>query len=138
MVKIVFKEIFIMIGLLIAIVLILGILFYKYVPTSKVVPIAAKYQQEETITNELKDVVKPEDLKTIVTYTVDASDLKYYEKHKDYVKGKQDPFEDYLLPSNNTVAGGNTTNGGTTNGGTTGGADTNNVNGGTLNPNENK
>ena len=38
MLKSVFKEIFIMLLLCVAIVLILGVLFYNYIPTNKTIP----------------------------------------------------------------------------------------------------
>ena len=39
MLKSVFKEIFIMLLLCVAIVLILGVMFYNYIPTNKTIPI---------------------------------------------------------------------------------------------------
>lgn len=94
MVKSIIKEIIIILLLLLAIVLALGVLFYDYIPTNKTVPSVATYTTSETIKNELAEEETKED-EVIVTYEITASDLKTYEKTKDYTKGKVNPFSTY-------------------------------------------
>ena len=95
MIKKILKEGIILILLLVAIVLILGVLFYDYIPTGKVVPVVEQYQTSQDIKNEIQETVVTENQEIIVTYEIDNTDLKTYEKSKDYDKGKENPFADY-------------------------------------------
>lgn len=99
--KSIIKEIIIMLLLLLAIILVLAILFYDYIPTSKVIPEIETYQTEESISKELQDDLQAETSQVVKTYEVDATDLQVYEQAKDYKKGKVNPFSSY---NTNTVA----------------------------------
>lgn len=117
MIKKAFKEAIIMILLLIAIVLVLGVLFYDYIPTGKVVPVIEPYQTSENIKKEINETVDTENTEIIVTYEIDNTDLKNYEKNKDYDKGKENPFADYTKSidqqpngNSNNVSNNTTTN----------------------------
>ncbi len=92
MAKTVVKEIFIMILLLIAIVLILGVLFYDYIPLNKTIPNKISYTIPEEVENELKKAQVQDTAPTNVLYQVEASELKMYEKTKNYKPGKINPF----------------------------------------------
>lgn len=93
MLKNILKEIIIIMLLLLAIILVLGIFLYDYIPTSKIVPKIETYQVPENIKNEIEENIDENKVQTIVTYEIDKSDLKNYEKGKDYNKGKANPFE---------------------------------------------
>lgn len=92
MFKSVFKEIFIILLLCIAIVLVLGVIFYDYIPTNKAVP------------NKLSTYVTPEDVKTEideqiaeinkveVSYEITGTDINLYKQTHSYTPGKVDPF----------------------------------------------
>ena len=80
MIKTIAKEAGIVILLLIAIVLILGIVFYDYIPKNKTIPI--KRQAYEF----------PEDIKSELKENLDETDLDAYESKKDYNKGNPNPF----------------------------------------------
>ncbi len=96
MAKTVIKEIFIFILLLIAVALVLGILFYDYIPNNKVVPTALKpYQLTEEAQEELDETMNSSSENIVKTYYIDSSDLSVYASKKDYNKGKVNPFEDY-------------------------------------------
>ena len=86
MVKSVIKEILIIILLIVAILLILGIMFYEYTPNSKQVPTAvAEYTLSETI--------KAQETQNIIeTYRVDDDDLALDRRKKIYEEGKINPF----------------------------------------------
>lgn len=89
MTKGIIKELAIVLLLLLVVTLLLGILFYDYIPMNKTVPIKA---EEYKISNELEEELGKEVLEdeTIVkTYTVDGTDLDLYE---DYDEGKKNPF----------------------------------------------
>lgn len=104
MIKSIIKEVCIIILLIIAIVLILGIVFYDYNPTNKKVPNEAEaYVLSEEMQEELNETIKATETQNIVkVYQVDKSDLTGYEKSKDYDKGKRNPFEKMPTEVDNT------------------------------------
>lgn len=108
MAKSIIKELIIVLLLLLAILLVLGIFLYDYIPTSKIVPKVEAYQVPNNIKQELENSVNEEEEKTTqIVYEIDGTDLKNYEKSKDYQKGKVNPFSQ--TTTENTV---NTNNGG--------------------------
>ena len=123
--KNVIKEIAIMLLLLAAIILGLGVLFYDYIPSSKVVPTVLEYKTPNNIKEELSETVTNNTEEVLITYQVDSKDLKVYEKTKDYNAGNPNPFSYYTNSNNsnntnndknninNTNTGSNTTNNGT-------------------------
>ena len=123
--KAIIKEVIIMLLLLLAIVLALGILFYDYIPISKVVPTVEEYQTSNTVAESLQNDILADTTKVIVTREIDGTDLSIYEQSKDYKKGKANPFESVVTTTNQTNTVQNT---GTTNSGTTVNTNTNNDN----------
>ncbi len=129
MFKSIIKEVFIIILLIIAIGIVLGIMFYDYVPnrkkvSSKVTP----YVLSEEMTNELEETIEASKSQNIIsTYRVEASDLRRYEKTNDYDRGRVNPFGelDAGENSNNNTENSNTpvewNNNQTTNSNTSGG-----------------
>ena len=91
MLKSVIKEIFIILLLSIAILLILGILFYDYIPINKVVPEKEAYVTPENVRNEIDETIS-ETEKIEVTYEVTDSDLNIYKQSGSYTEGKANPF----------------------------------------------
>lgn len=100
MVKSVIKEITIMLLLCIAIVLILGILFYDYIPTNKVVPKKEAYTTPENVKEEIEERITELE-KTEISYEITGSDLNIYKQSASYKPGKANPF---ALVDNNEVA----------------------------------
>lgn len=105
MVKSIIKEIIIMLLLCVAILLILGVLFYDYIPSNKVVPSKIAYSTPENIQEEINEEVI-EANKTKITYEVTDADLNIYKQSNSYVPGKRDPFS-----MESTQAEGGTSNG---------------------------
>ena len=91
MLKSVIKEIFIILLLSIAILLILGILFYDYIPINNVVPEKEAYTTPDEVKNEIDEEIA-ESQKIEVTYEVTDSDLNVYEQSGSYSEGKANPF----------------------------------------------
>lgn len=118
MIKTIVKETGIVILLLIAVALILGILFYEYIPTSKIVPVKVQaYTLPEDVQKELKETMSSSEQNIVRTYYIDSTDLSLYESTNDYDKGKQNPFQDYTTieeNETNSVGSNNTTNVNTT------------------------
>ena len=76
------------------IVLLLGILFYNYIPNNNIVPAKVdEYVMADDIKVELeKELQNLESEEIIKTYQLDAMDLEYYERTREYNKGKVNPF----------------------------------------------
>ena len=78
MFKSVIKEILIMLLLCVAIVLILGVIFYNYIPTNKAIPNKlAAYTTPENVKTEIEEEVEAAE-KEEITYQIDGTDLKLY------------------------------------------------------------
>lgn len=130
MIKSVLKEICIMLLLCVAIVLVLGVIFYDYIPANKAVPNKlVAYSTPEDVKNKIEEnIVEME--KENVTYTVTGADLNLYKQNKSYTAGKPDPFaaspdvnhtnnqgggKNNTTNTSNNTATGNTTNNNNTN-----------------------
>lgn len=86
------KSIGISILIIIAIILLIMVICYDKISVGKIVPKVEEYQLSDEIKNELEYEKTEENTTIITTYTIDASDLKKYEKTKEYNKGKKNPF----------------------------------------------
>lgn len=104
MLKSVIKEVFIILLLSIAILLVLGILFYDYIPTNRVVPTKKAYSTPEEVKNEIEEEVT-ETEKIEVSYEVTDADLNIYKQTGSYTEGKANPF---ALESTTNDENGNT------------------------------
>ena len=91
MLKSTIKEIFIILLLSIAIFLILGILFYDYIPINRVIPEKEAYITPENVKKEVDETIT-ETEKVEVTYEVTDSDLNIYKQSGSYEEGKSNPF----------------------------------------------
>lgn len=116
MFKSVMKEVCIMILLALAILSILGILFYEYIPASKTLPQMEAYITPENVKKEINEDVLNEST-VVQTYSMDETEIKISKKQGDYKAGKQDPFADYLEKNNATAT--NASSAGTVSSGTT-------------------
>lgn len=128
MAKKIIKEMIIILLLCLAIILILGLLLYDYVPTGKIIPEEVSYTTPSEIKEEINKGENVEDEQVILTYSVDSTDLRNYERINTYVPGKTNPFSSYDTSSNQ---GNNTTNGSQN----SGNGNSNNTNSGNNNSN---
>lgn len=104
MIGAVIKEIIILILLCIAIILALGVIFYEYIPNSKIVPSQIAYSTPDQIVEELEQAItEKESEKIIKTYQINEGDLTTYQSTGNYNKGKVNPFADYVSPVQNTT-----------------------------------
>lgn len=111
MAKNIIKETVIVLLILLVLALILGILFYDYIPINKTVPIKVEaYKISNELEEELgKEVLEADD--TIVkTYTVDSADLELYQRENDYDIGKNNPFSTVGTETTTTITDKNDTN----------------------------
>ena len=95
MAKNIIKEIIIVLLLCLAIILILGVLLYEYVPSNKIIPNAVSYTTPEAVQKELSKSEDVENDQIILTYSVDSTDLDNYERINTYVPGKAKTFSPY-------------------------------------------
>ena len=111
MAKKMIKEMMIMLLLMLAIILILGVLLYEYVPSNKIIPNAVSYTTPEAVQEELSKSEDVENDQIILTYSVDSTDLDNYERINTYVPGKPNPFSPYSeTTEENTIQNGNSSN----------------------------
>ena len=109
MVKSILKEVFIILLLSIAILLILGILFYEYIPINRVIPEAEAYTTPENVLQELNENITESSEKVEVTYEVTDADLNIYKQAGSYTEGKANPFALEETTNTNTNSNGNGT-----------------------------
>lgn len=124
MAKSVIKEIIIVLLMCLAIILVLGILLYEYVPTSKTLPNKVSYTTPENVKQELLSSSDVDDTQVIVTYEVDQDDLSNYKKVKDYVPGKADPFSSYETTDSDSTDNSSSTGGSSSNSSSTSNSNT--------------
>lgn len=133
--KSVIKEILIIVLLCCAVCLILGVVFYDYIPTNKVIPSQVQaYQTSNTIKDEISQGVSNYEAGNYI-FEITDSDLSLYRQSDSYDPGKANPFASSALSENtttNTVAEGTNTGNTTSNGNTS-----NNSSSGTSNQNNN-
>ena len=122
MAKKIIKEFIIMLLLCLAIILILGVLLYEYVPSNKIIPEEVSYTTPQNIQEELSKSEDVENDQVILTYSIDATDLNNYERINSYVPGKTNPFSSYDISSSNGQDNGNGSSSGTNNNTSTNGS----------------
>lgn len=125
MAKNIFKEIIIILLLCLAVILILGVLLYEYIPFNKEIPEKVSYVTPQNVKEVLQTVDGVEEDKVILTYELEQTDLNNYKRVNDYKPGKANPFSSYKTEEENTTNDGNTTTGNTT-GNSTSGSNTQN------------
>ena len=116
MVKSVLKEVVIILLLSIAILLILMVLFYDYIPMSKVIPERAEYVTPNEVQEELAEEVTQNNTVPI-TYSITDADLNIYKQSGTTVEGKSNPFalEETTTTTENNQNTGTTNNNSTIN-----------------------
>lgn len=116
MAKNIIKEIIIILLLTLAIILILGVLLYEYVPANKIIPEKVSYITPENVKNELETSDNVDETQLDITYHIDSTDLTNYKRTQDYVPGKKNPFSSLTdNTTNNTTENGENTSSGTQN-----------------------
>lgn len=136
MVKSIIKEAIIMLLVCLAILLVLCILLYDFIPSNKILPAEVSYQASEEIRQELDSAVNGETTEVVLSYEVTATDLKNYEKSDDYNAGKVNPFSAYVEKPDEGVQGdgdNSNTNSGSNSGTSSGSASNTNTSSGSGN-----
>ena len=128
MAKSVIKELIIVLLLCLAIILVLGILFYEYIPLAKEVPEDVKYSTSDTTEEqktEIRGLTADEEYYSGETDSINSDDLNNYRRTQDYVPGKANPFSSYETSAETPTENGSST-GGSSSGSTSGGSSSSN------------
>ena len=110
MAKSIIKELIIVLLLCLAIIIILGILLYEYVPMVKTLPNQVSYTTPQEAKEELAEASEVDESQVVMTYEVNSADLNNYKKVQKYKPGKANPFSSY----EQSTTGTNTTENGST------------------------
>lgn len=118
MAKNVIREIIIILLLCLAIILVLGILLYEYVPMTKTIPNPVSYTVPEGVEEELQDTSDD----VLLSFNneseeIDSTELNNYERINNYQPGKANPFSSYQEVT--STSGENTTSSNSSTGGST-------------------
>lgn len=92
------KEIIIILLVILVSMLIFAVLLYDYIPNRIQSKETVTYTATDSVKTMLQDSVAKETENIILTYEVTGTDLNSYEKAKEYVPGKQNPFAEYKAP----------------------------------------
>ena len=114
MAKSIAKEIIISLLLCLAILLVLAVLLYSYIPSNKTIPELVSY----TVPQEAKQVLEETDIdssQVIMTYEINSSDLSTAQRTNDYNPGKVNPFSTYKVEQQTAEGGTTSTPGNSTN-----------------------
>ena len=104
--KSILKEIIIILILCVAILVILGAIFYDYIPTNKIIPSTVEaYKTSNTIKDEISQEILDYP-KQNITLEITDSDLTLYRQEHVYDSGKANPF----AAESSDVTGDNGTN----------------------------
>ena len=90
--KTLIKEIIIALLVCLAVLLVLSVLLYDFIPTNKVIPEAVEYEPTSEIEVELNAAVDDNSDQIIKTYEITANDLENFERTNEYLPGKANPF----------------------------------------------
>ena len=109
MAKKIIKEIIIILLLCLAIILILGVLLYDYVPMAKIVPEPVSYTTPEEVEKELLEASEIDQSQIVMTYEIDGTDLNNYKRIQEYNPGKTNPFSSYKTVTGNVTGNSSST-----------------------------
>ncbi len=102
----IWRDLFISLLIIIFIVLVIFIASYNKLSINKIIPQSEDYQMPETMQKDMKEDKLEEAKEIVTTYYLDSSDLRKFEKTKEYKKGKANPFAEVSVDPSNTVSGG--------------------------------
>lgn len=95
MAKTIFKEILIILLVCVAIILLMAVIFYNYIPTNKVIPAkVTAYQLPQNVEEIINETTIDSYNSSSVNYTIDSADLSKYQASQSYNPGKADPFSE--------------------------------------------
>lgn len=130
--KVIIRETIISLLVCLAILLILSVLLYNYIPANKVVPESVEYTPSAEIKNQLNTEVEDNYSEVLMTYEVTASDLENFERTNEYNPEKANPFSPLITDPVEPGNGSNSGSSGSSNTGNSNDETDNNNSGGSL------
>lgn len=127
------KEIIIALLICLAIILVLAVVLYEYMPNNKTLPEKISYTTPSEVTQELVKSGGVDESQVILTYELGSTDMNNYERINNYNPGKTNPFSSYQA----STSGENTTTNGSSQTGTTNDNNTTNSGGTSTSNNQN-
>ena len=109
MTKVIIRETIIALLVCLAVLIILSIVLYNYIPSNKVIPESVEYTPSREIQSQLNAAVEDNSDEIIMTYEITANDLDKFERTNEYNPGKVNPFAAYSETPD--VGDGNTSTG---------------------------
>lgn len=104
MAKTIFKEVLIILLVCVAIVLLMAVIFYNYIPTNKVIPAkVTAYQLPQNVEEIINETTIDSYNSSSINYTIDNADLSKYQATQSYNPGKADPFSASTEDTNSTT-----------------------------------
>jgi len=104
MAKTIFKEVLIILLVCVAIVLLMAVIFYNYIPTNKVIPAkVTAYQLPQNVEEIINETTIDSYNSSSINYTIDNADLSKYQATQSYNPGKADPFSATTEDTNTTI-----------------------------------
>lgn len=104
MAKTIFKEVLIILLVCVAIVLLMAVIFYNYIPTNKVIPAkVTAYQLPQNVEEIINETTIDSYNSSSINYTIDNADLSKYQATQSYNPGKADPFSATTEDTNSTT-----------------------------------
>ena len=129
MAKSIVKELIIVLLLCLAIIIVLGILLYEYVPMAKTLPNQVSYTTPQDAKEELAEASEVDESQVVMTYEVNSADLNNYKKVQKYKPGKANPFSSYEQSTSGTNTTENGSSGSTDSGNSNSGSSSNTTTG---------
>lgn len=119
MAKVIIRETIIALLVCLAVLLILSVALYNYIPANKVVPETVEYTPSKEIQTQLNAAVEDNSEEILMTYEITATDLDNYERTNEYNPGKVNPFAAFSDSTDGEGGNGNSGGDGQTGGNTT-------------------
>jgi len=90
----IWRDLFFSLLIVLFVVLIISLIYYNKLSINRVIPESTDYLLSEKMQKDIEEDKLDEIDEVVTTYYLDASDLKKYEKNKEYQKGKVNPFKE--------------------------------------------
>ena len=132
MAKVIIRETIISLLVCLAVLLILSVALYNYIPANKVVPESVEYTPSTEIKTQLNAEVEDNSSEILMTYEITASDLDNFERTNEYNPGKANPFAIVSTDPDDVGNGDDSGNVGNSNTGNSINSDSNGNTGGSL------
>lgn len=102
------KDVVISVLLIMCVIIIISIFLYDKIALTRVIPESEEYFLTEEMKQEIEDKNIEDTEEVIVNYYIDATDLRKYDKSNEYVKGKNNPFDEISSYDGNVDTNNNT------------------------------